>query len=326
MASSTLGSINFGRLGSRLSAACAASADATSQPGVRSGILVVLDLHGVLVERIKRAEKRRVDFATKKRNPWRFNYRHATWLRPHLRAFLDMVSARHDVAVWSSAQSRTILQLLDNVSGHFDMQPPFKERLRFIWDRPRCRADVERGGHATLKYLPDLWDDVDCAGHYSCKNTLLLDDSSTKFRDFPDSGVLVPEYNADKLQEFYNSDDTLLWVLLYIEYLLEESYKMNDAAGGFDFSASRANCLSLEDFTLAGKLEARRLVTNRKQRKRLKSLAYVFLGDNAGSSVLSSELASANVNGEERAASVRQGESSSSRQEIDMAALSIQDV
>lgn len=327
MANSTRGAINFGELGRRLSTALSRATDSTSPPPARSGLLVVLDLHGVVVERIKREEKQQIAFARTQRNAWKKGKYHETWLRPHLQTFLDMVCARHNVAVWSSAQRRTIEELLGGVSGHFDIKPALKEKLDFIWDRPKCRPDEQKGGYATLKYMQDLWGDEGFGGRYSCKNTILLDDTISKFRDFPQSGVVVPEYCAERLQERYNSDDTLLWVLLYLEYVLEESGKLSEVDGEFDVAGSRANCMSLEDFTLAGRLAARKVVTTRRERKKLKSLAYVFLRDTGVGSATRWEVVPVvpkQVRSEEGSASVdgREG-SPGSTEDIDMARLRV---
>lgn len=269
--------INFLRLGAQLARKPSLSRGGLS-PLSKSGCLVILDIHGVLIERIAAREKYRLRHAMDRRRHWRRLRGHNIWMRPYLETFLSTLSARHDVAVWSSAQPRTIDEFLTSISAEFRITPPYQDTLSFIWDRTKCRQDVKNGKYATMKYLQDLWQDTQLGSKYSSRNTLLLDDSPTKNRFFPNSGITVPEYRADLLKERYNKDDTLLWLLLYIEYLISVSRAVSGGEGLLDLSQTRCQCLALQDFIYEGELTARRLA-NSKQRKGLKSLALVFLND-----------------------------------------------
>lgn len=283
--------INFLELGSRLSPLISAAKSGNTQAVQRSGLVVVLDMHGLLVERIPRKEKARLAEARKYRSSWQSQRNHIVWLRPHVRVFLDLAYMRHDIAVWSSAQAETVDRLLEDLSNELKMTPSMRSRMQFIWHRKMCKPDLESGRFATLKYLKDLWDWRGFGNRYSSKNTLLLDDSATKYRHFPNSGIPAPEYKAEIIKERYNNDDTLIWILLYLEYLLEEAKKESTKPDSFDIAGVRAHCLGLEDFIMAGELEARNR-TNLKERRKAKSLAYVFLqekGETAATSQLEQE-------------------------------------
>lgn len=267
--------INFAELGARLSGVKSSASSSSHQ---RSGLLLVLDLHGLLVERIANQEwsKRReaqtlCNYAFTQKN-------HFVWTRPHVETFLEFAYCRHDIAVWSSAQPHTITGLLNGLSDHFEMRPSLRSRLQFVWDRSKCRLDPDSGPYATLKHMHDFWDFPGFDDRYSSKNTLLLDDSETKLRHCPLSGLLVPEYKAGILGERYSRDDTLLWVLLYVEYLLTEANLVSPEPGTMDIASIREQCISLEDFILAGELEARKS-TSKKESNENQSLAWAFVPD-----------------------------------------------
>lgn len=257
MQSTAHAKINFRALGSRLTSALSSATSPLPTEAHRSGLLVVLDLHGVLAERIPKREKSRLAAARSQRSHWHSLKNYYVWLRPHVKLFVELASARHDVAVWSSALPHTIKDLLRKISIECRLEPPAAKRMQFIWDRSCCDKDEEKGGYATLKRLDRLWRDAKLRERYTPENTLLLDDSESKLRQFTHSAILVPEYNVEKLKERYNSDDTLLWLLLYIEYLLQEATLASSLGSSFNICSHRERCMTLQDFIISGELAAR---------------------------------------------------------------------
>lgn len=289
MATATTTAINFMELGTRLACAMSAASAGAPAPIYRSGLLVILDMHGVMVERVSRRDRAQYSRTKQRRNPWITFKHHGVWLRPHLQTFLHIALTRHEIGLWSSAQRNTIEQFLHHLSADDDMHLPLIERLSFVWDRDRCRLDSQTGRYSTVKYLKDLWDCEAFGGKYTSANTLLLDDSQTKFRHFPSSGMLVPEYREDKLRDQYNTDDTLLWLLIYIEYVFQVSNKSLEAGEIFDISACRPECINFLDFMREGKEQAYKILTG-KENISFKSLALVFIRGISASNVLAKNL------------------------------------
>lgn len=288
MATSIHAPVNYIRLGHRLESSVLASHSGTDTGIFRSGMLIILDLHGVLVNRVSRAKQKNLFRQTKQyRSPWRMQKGQGIWLRPFLQKFLEVAMARHEVAVWSSAQTTTVDELLRQVSAEYGISPSLRDNLSFVWSRDQCRLDHERGGHATVKYIGDLWSCNRFRGKYNSSNTLLLDDSPSKFRHFPLSGIAVPPYCAEQLSDRFNEDDTLLWLLLYIEYILENSACDLRAGHNIEIASNRFRCIDFEDFVTEGRRQAYEMSTRTERRK---SVAIVFFRSLFSSSKLSTEL------------------------------------
>lgn len=226
--------------------------------------LVILDFNGLLVHRVKSADRRGIKAATDFRNPWRRFQRRSVWLRPHLRRFLLGLFQHYDVALWTSAERQNVEPLLDAISTSLSFPFVLSQSFGFIWTRDQCRADPQTGPYASVKYLQDVWSHPEFESKYSPGDTFLIDDSWEKVRHFPESAILIPEYSPQTLGSTFNNDDTLLWLLMYIEYVAEERRK-----GKFP--------MSLTNFAAQGReLVCREL--NGKDRRRLKSHALHFLG------------------------------------------------
>lgn len=292
--------INFHALGARLHSSF-------KHVHRRSPLLLILDLHGVLVQRIAQKEREML-VLTRRRRPRDMRHnKHDIWLRPFLRQFLTIISARHNVAIWSAAQPRTVIPLLDEFSQITELQPPFKKRCTAILDRSKCRPDYDKrnGSFSVIKYLPDLWNEpldpssspahetssansnLPSAGQFNERNTIIIDDTFSKVRHHPNSAIVLPEYNVFNYHFTYDNDDTLLWLLLYLEYLIEgaglESYDQHgqkdpnqpDIISCSGIDATRPTLYSFENFWTMGFHEAFEK-SSPYQRESYKSLAYVY--------------------------------------------------
>lgn len=184
----------------------------------RSPLLLILDLHGVLVQRVQSSNRAEMRESQNYRPHWRRVNNHLVWKRPHLEKFLSIATARHTVAVWSAAERRNVMPVLKALSSDCNMQPSFEDRLAFISDRSICRPDKRSGPYNVIKYLPDVWGKLNFA--YSEFDTIIVDDSPTKVRHTNHSAVVLPEYTPRNYGAGFNDEDTLLWLLLYLEYLI----------------------------------------------------------------------------------------------------------
>lgn len=258
--------INFHALGARFRST-------GDGPIARSSLLLILDLHGVLVQRVRLSEKRIMTASKRQRKPWRRIAKHDIWQRPNLHDFFSLASARHTLAIWSAAHSFSIIPLIEALSDDVGLShPPLKNRLFFVSDRSSCRPDPKSGRFAVVKYLPDFWNQFE---QFSDRNTLIVEDTLSKIRFNLLSAVVVPEYNVDNYRHTFNDDDTLLWLLLYVEYLIEASALESNGVG---IAVCRPHLYSFEAFWSIGFREACQIASE-DQRRNLKSLAYVFLPD-----------------------------------------------
>lgn len=153
-------------------------------------------------------------------------------------------------------------------------------RLFYIWDRSLCRPDrnapreeegeegkkKKRGNFKVLKLLPDVWRHHACMNEFGPSNTLIVDDSISKVRFHAANAVVMSEYCVRNYAENYNEDDSLLWLLLYIEYLQSHSHS--------GIERCRADLVDFEQFVSEGCQVAQRDET--KESDALASRAYVF--------------------------------------------------
>lgn len=294
--------INFHALGSRIHSNF-------NDANRRSPLLLILDLHGVLIQRIGKKHPEMGRLTHNRRPPYMRHNHHDIWLRPYLRKFLTIASARHNIAIWSAAQLQTINPLMQEMSDLTQLEPPFRQRCAYIFDRRRCRPDTDRrnGCYSVVKYLPDVWSTppfqygvpspsssqpsiakhIRPAIQFNERNTIIIDDTFAKVRYHPDSALVLPEYNVYNYNFTYDNDDTLLWILLYLEYLIDasglESYNQNgekcasqpDQNLSPGIAALRPALYSFENFWTLGFHHAFNSSTPY-QRDTYKSLAYVF--------------------------------------------------
>lgn len=264
----TTTAINFRALGSRLHSSF------NDPYRRRSPLLLILDLHGVLVQRLGHKDDKALKKRTaQQRPPWtRFN-KHDIWLRPYLHQFLSIGTARHHLSIWSAAQPQNVRQSINLISNQIDL--PLSNRLAFIYDRKLCRPDPTSGKYQVVKYLPDLWERDQ---RFNQTNTLIVDDTFSKIRFQCNSAIVIPEYSVNNYPETYNNDDSLLWMLLYLEYLIEvsgiEQYHQYPPHV-YGIANIRHMVPSFENFWSLGFQQACEISTH-EQRQQYDSLAYVF--------------------------------------------------
>lgn len=248
--------INFQALGERLHQASRGSASFSRGRGrnARSSVLLLLDLHGVLIERFKKGSAEDRSIRREFRAPWMSFKKYNIWQRPHLEQFLDIATRRYAVGIWSAAEERNILPVLTALSDDLNLTPCLMQRLAYLCNRSQCRPDPASGKYAVVKYLPDVWASVP----YTDANTIIVDDTFAKVRFYPKSAIVIPEYTPTNYPSTFNTDDTLLWLLLYIEHLVVAAG--DDLSTGPGIAQVRSSCMSFESFCNHGRLQALRFM------------------------------------------------------------------
>lgn len=153
--------------------------------------LVVLDINGVFCRKLTPEETRElkgVDGIVKLEGS---KFTGGVEFRPGYLEFFDRLLTKYHVAIFSSTTHKnasSIIQASQLKSQEFD----------FLWYRDRTRFDPEgQGGEIqsfeTIKMLNDIYDNpiVNMHRQWSDRNTIIIDDSSTKVRFNKSENVLV---------------------------------------------------------------------------------------------------------------------------------------
>lgn len=201
-------------------------------------ILLVLDLNGTLLDRISKpgssslSEKRHQhlpdpailfpDYVINKQK---------VYLRPFLDTFLSTIFQHFHVAAWTSATTKNMVPLVEQVFGEY------RKDLVFAWDRNYCTLVPDSKTFESIKDLRKIWEDdrvFSAKGSleklkFSETNTILLDDTDLKSRLTPRSSLSIPSYLVTDGQKQWENDTTLLHVLAYLTELSK-----NNEAPSFD--------------------------------------------------------------------------------------------
>lgn len=140
--------------------------------------LLVLDLNGLLVERLRS----RKEGGQPKRPPDLREGGCEVFFRAHMREFVRWCFEHFVVGVWTSAKAKNVRGLLRAVFG------AEAARVAFVWDQARCttaaqlRHPENRAKPIFLKELEVLWASGAAGppGLYAAHNSVLLDDSIYK--------------------------------------------------------------------------------------------------------------------------------------------------
>ncbi|KAL9112706.1 MAG: hypothetical protein Q9227_003009 [Pyrenula ochraceoflavens] len=169
-------------------------------------LLLVLDLNGTLIVRVRRS-----DPATFKR-------------RPDLEKFFDYIFQNHEVMIYTSSQQRTV----DIVLPLLFTQPQLK-RLVAIWTRDKLDLTPEQFKEKVQVYkrLEKIWADrciqacyPEPLGEWNQTNTILIDDSHLKALAQPHNLLQVPELMLGFKRQWNNAGDQVLEsVILKLEEL-----------------------------------------------------------------------------------------------------------
>lgn len=122
-------------------------------PSKSSRLLLVLDINGTLVDRLKKKEKRLA--ALNPRCPSHPTFRLSGdhfYARPYLDVFLEEIFSLFEVAVWTSMIPQNANQVSQKVFGNYTGQ------LCLILNRSHCVGVKEGKDHESIKDLRILWD------------------------------------------------------------------------------------------------------------------------------------------------------------------------
>lgn len=191
-----------------LAAAALEAVKLTDEDGPQK-MLIILDLNETLLFRPNRKPSRNKKFQRPFRDP---NVHPA--LRPHLKGFMNYLFTHNDyynVMVWSSAFKENVHKMADAA-----FSPSQREQLVTIWSREDLglAAHQMRQKVVTYKDLNNVWKALerDGKGHFSQKNTILIDDSTIKASHQPHNHIEISTYA--KRDE---TDTALLQVASYLE-------------------------------------------------------------------------------------------------------------
>lgn len=130
--------------------------------------LIILDLNGVLVDRVRGPTDTTPDFMIGKTK---------CYVRPGARKFLKWLHHHYDVAVWSSMMPHNTMQIVHELWGKR------MKDLKFIFTQNQCTENGMMDEKPIfLKELRYVWEIMPW---YDKFNTILIDDSSYKSSNNP---------------------------------------------------------------------------------------------------------------------------------------------
>lgn len=146
--------------------------------------LVVLDVNGLLIDRVLAAHK---DDEGEAVEPDSRVGQFFVYDRPGMRAFVSMLLDRFVVGVWSSARLYNLTGLVEHIFG------AEKHRLAFVWGQEHCTYAGMSAAKKPLflKELGRLWSEEGFA-QYAPHNTLLVDDDAYKAARNPPFTAIHP--------------------------------------------------------------------------------------------------------------------------------------
>lgn len=161
--------------------------------------LVVFDLNGIFVKRTYNENV--VDGIS----PWTMVFRQG------IGDFLDrLVASGHELAIFSSVTSKNIKDLVTH-DECFGNRP-----LTFIWDQTHCCLDEK--AWPTRKNICRVWKmrssssssssikkEEKKSRFYTCKETILIDDSPIKTRSHPKHCILRASFDGTQDEDYFNT-------------------------------------------------------------------------------------------------------------------------
>ena len=158
-------------------------------PVVRSDLLLVLDVDGVLLQRESRpaSGKPPKGWENVPTRPWRIK------VRPDAAAFVRFCLANFTVGVWSAMSIENLQPMLAHVLGATTCK-----ELLFIWGRDRTTPsgeyDPKKPGKETVhKSFTTLWGQCAGAAAFKPSKTLLIDDDAYKSEGNPPNTSIHPK-------------------------------------------------------------------------------------------------------------------------------------
>ena len=160
--------------------------------------LIVLDLDGVLVKRVRPTEsKSTTDKSSGKIdgiNSIVAKNGSIVYFRDGLEIFITWLFNNYSVAIFTSMTYHNAKELIDAI-----FTPDQIKQLVFIWDRSRCqlhpdyRTNPDIAEHDTCKVLSDIWTNavVNKDRRWNCDNVIMVDDTRKKMMVNSESNYIL---------------------------------------------------------------------------------------------------------------------------------------
>ena len=188
-------------------------------------ILIVLDLNGTILHRIIKTGSTTIEDSFVKIAKMG---KHSLYARPYLKDFFDFLVKYFDVAVWTSAEERNALAMIDSLST--SVPNCTRNAFKFIWSRNMCTLQEQSlplGSSyikpLALKKLSKIWQKFPTEFDY--RNTIIIDDSEEKIHDI-DNLLLVP--TLDVSIPTATLDTALLQLIDYLQHITNKYSTLND--------------------------------------------------------------------------------------------------
>lgn len=186
--------------------------------------LIILDLNGLLIHRLYKAE-----YCRSKRlfqDQYQSGYleqgepkgNFAVWFRPNVKEFISWLMDHFHVAIWSSVLRHNIEPIVETILP----EEHERERLLFWWNQENCHVEDDptasdpKKAKSFFKRLTTVWDAVDVTERWLMNqpngadlrdHTLLIDDNKAKVRDNPAHTAIHPR--SWKLFDLYDDNRQL---------------------------------------------------------------------------------------------------------------------
>ncbi|KAJ1550039.1 hypothetical protein HK096_009080, partial [Nowakowskiella sp. JEL0078] len=190
---------------------------------MRKELLVILDLNGTLLKRVKRENKALANLnPTLPPNPYLILNQNR--LVHFILNFKAVIFSPLDFASWTSAKLMNAIPINKRTFGD-DYQ-----NLIFSWDRSKCKLVDHRdtrGKFSTVKDLDFVWNDINSNKHrkWNETNTVIVDDTSSKLANQPNNHILIPNFDVCNNSVDCLNDTTLLSLSKYFDLLFDSDYQ-----------------------------------------------------------------------------------------------------
>jgi hypothetical protein len=208
--------------------------------------LIIFDLNGTLLHRLKKNDI--IDEESTRKADFTINGKFV-FLRPYIDAFIEIlfdIDGEHKdrlesgfaIGTWTSAMLKNSELMLNQIfkvdvkdeKGQLTLMD-YSNRIFFKWARDFC-TPIPETDHETEKNMDNLWNhkkSTYCRGtvypavnefnHWNEKNTIIIDDSPHKAKQYPYNAIHIPTF------EITNEDSDSETVLLSLIKYLKRLYK-----------------------------------------------------------------------------------------------------
>jgi hypothetical protein len=185
-------------------------------------LLIVFDLNGTLLSRIKSSSDRMlVNSSPFPPSAPNLSFkRQRIYVRPHFYHLLKTINEnpRFRVGVWTSAQQSNALRLTDFLFRN-NNDETLNRKLEFVLDRSVCEnAPMGTRSEEVVKNLDIIFNSKEY-GSWNLNNTVLIDDSKHKARKQPENLLWIPNFDVSDHTRDSSQDIALLQLATWLTSL-----------------------------------------------------------------------------------------------------------